>query len=142
MLLVLPLEVLFLPPCLGDEALQLSQLPRGGILRLQEAQDHLIEGTIEDFVEKSPRHLLPAMAGGVNKRSPYRAVFNQPLLLHNAEKGLHGVEMRFAMRIKALVYLSDTGFSQLPQNFEYLELTFAWSDLSQISPPVGCRILT
>src|SRR5699024_10114806 len=44
------------PPGRGDDLLQLAQLPLAGVLRLQEAEDRLVERPVEHTLQQPRRH--------------------------------------------------------------------------------------
>src|SRR5207253_8060703 len=122
---------------LDNEPFQLPQLLQRRVLQLQQTEDHLIERAVEDLMEKAARDLLATMIGRIDERSSHGAVPDQALLLHDAEQGLHGVEVEFALGGKALLHVAHAALARFPKDLEDFELAFAWSHVCHTAPPMS-----
>src|SRR5262249_21265204 len=83
------------PPRLAQHLAQLLQFARTRAARLEQAGDELIDRSIEDLVEEAGRLLLAAVGGRIDERPPAGCVPDEPLLVHDAEQRLNGVERQF-----------------------------------------------
>src|SRR5438045_961872 len=57
----------FTPAGLGDEPLELPELLGGGVARLEQGEDQLVHGAVEDLVQEAGGDLLAGVEGGVDE---------------------------------------------------------------------------
>src|SRR5262249_41355475 len=112
---------------IGDHGVHAFQLLRIDLLAAEEAQDQLIRGAVEDAIEKPGRAFVPAIARRGNERAALDMVGDEAfLLLHEAEKRLHGVvgEVLVGPARQVAIDSADAGRPVLPEHFEDLHLSF------------------
>ena len=94
-------------------------------LRLQHAQDQLVERPVEHLAQKAGARALAAVLGSIHELVSLDAVAHQPLFLHDAEEGLRGVERQLAVRTETVVDPPHAPLAQLPQHLEDFQFAFA-----------------
>ena len=99
---------------------------------------------VEEPVQEPRGHAIAAVGRLVDERPPLGPVPDQPLLLHDPQERLHGVERQLAAGTHPLVDLADAPGAQLPEHLEHVQLAPARDDVGQFTPPLarGERHLT